>query len=180
MVDKERIAYIRQQKPTGSLAKDLLHLSAVVLAMLELVWTGIEASQLTCCMPQLIMPKIYSFLSLWLSESRYFLSATWHHLPCLFCLFVFLSIFFFFYFSADLIFHITCFFLLHLLISSSLIKLLSQSFCTTLRNINLILIFLLGKLKGCWDSKRKLEAILYLLLFYLVASCHVLHLVIGW
>lgn len=95
-------------------------------------------------------------------------------------LFVFLSIFFFFYFSADLIFHITCFFLLHLLISSSLIKLLSQSFCTTLRNINLILIFLLGKLKGCWDSKRKLEAILYLLLFYLVASCHVLHLVIGW
>lgn len=40
-------------------------------------------------------------------------------------LFVFLSILFFIYFSADLIFHITCFFLLHVLISSSLIKLLS-------------------------------------------------------
>lgn len=132
------------------------------------------------CMPQLIMPKVYSFLSPWLSESRYFLSATWHHLLCLFCLFVFLSILFFIYLSAYLIFHITCFFLLHVLISSSLIKLLSQSFCTTLRNINLILIFLLGKLKGCWDSKRKLEAILHLLLFYLMASCHVLHLVIGW
>lgn len=37
MLDKEQIAYSRQQKPTGSLAKDLLHFSAVVLAMLELV-----------------------------------------------------------------------------------------------------------------------------------------------
>lgn len=178
MVDKERIAYIRQQKPTGSLAKDLLHLSAVVLAMLELVWTGIEASQLTCCMPQLIMPKIYSFLSLWLSESRYFLSATWHHLPCLFCLFFSL------YFSSSTFLQIS-FFILHVfffsIFSFQVLWLSSyQSFCTTLRNINLILIFLLGKLKGCWDSKRKLEAILYLLLFYLVASCHVLHLVIGW
>lgn len=124
MLDKEQIAYSRQQKPTGSLAKDLLHLSAVVLAMLELVWTGIEASQLACCMPQLIMPKISSFLSPWLFRIQVFSFCNLTSLTLSF-LFVFLSILFFIYFSADLIFHITCFFLLHVLISSSLIKLLS-------------------------------------------------------
>lgn len=96
----------------------------------------------------------------------------------------FVCLFFSLYFSSSTFLQIS-FFILHVfffsMFSFQVLWLSScQSFCTTLRNINLILIFLLGKLKGCWDSKRKLEAILYLLLFYLVASCHVLHLVIGW